>query len=839
MTTLTLERPRYAIKAPSNLSPRIAWLRDYYFQGVGRTWNNEYTSWTTGTPWDFQYNELTFYIVPETYAFLQTFRSAFQQVARRVELHPEFWTWTLPERRAWFNREVMVRYVPREILPGDLLAGGRFNIQTSACLTRAETRARDRRVYGPKGSRAAMLWFHNHGYGNAGATSGHLIPDYGRIVQQGWKAVHAEIEAELAALSEAERRGPRGGQLRAMRTAATMPRNLAAEYSRECTRLARDEADPLRRQELEHMAVILRRVPWEPAHTFWEAVQSLWMTHMLVMADENYPGPGDSFGRIDQYLLPTWETSLAEGMDREFGKEILKCFWMHCNTAYDGMIRTGGHQGITAGYGQLLTLSGLGPGGRDMTNDLTGAILDVIDEMSPILEPKPNVRLHRGSPDRLLDRVVDMIATSQGSPFLLNFDERSMAGMMLQARRSGAETMIHKGNVHDYAPVGCLENTMVGNDRSGTVDANLNLLKAVELALTGGYDLVPFTDPMTGKTEPRKRWGADTGDGTDFQTWDEFWVAYAAQTRDIIRRIVAVYEQSESLRAEYAPTPYVSCLVRGCAQKGLDITQGGAELGYVTIEAVTYATTVDSLLAVKYLVFDEKTCTMADLLQALRDNWVGHEVLQARALHKAPKYGRDDDEADALARRVMELWTDETWHYRTLSTGRQFRPGMLSWNYWVSDGFILPASPDGRPQGKFLSNALCPSNGADTRGPTANANSVGKVLGGKSPDGPGDWEGYWNLLPNGGSHTMTFSPSMLRDAEHRQKFKAFLRGYAENGGSALQINLLNADLLRDAQRHPEDYRHLLVRVTGYNAYFTTIGRELQNEIIARESHQMR
>ncbi|MCX6070698.1 MAG: hypothetical protein NTU91_07540, partial [Chloroflexi bacterium] len=131
MATLTLEKPRYAIKAPTNLSPRIAWLRDYYFQGVGRVWNNEYTSWTTGTPWDFQYNELTFYIVPETYSFLQTFRSAYQQVARPVALHPDFWTWSLPERRAWFNREVMVRHLPKEILPGDLLAGGRFNIQTS------------------------------------------------------------------------------------------------------------------------------------------------------------------------------------------------------------------------------------------------------------------------------------------------------------------------------------------------------------------------------------------------------------------------------------------------------------------------------------------------------------------------------------------------------------------------------------------------------------------------------------------------------------------------------------------------------------------------------------
>ncbi|MFN2212074.1 MAG: pyruvate formate lyase family protein [Anaerolineales bacterium] len=839
MTTQVESQPRFTIKTPSNLSPRIQWLRDYYFQGVARNWNNEYTSWTTGTPWDFQYNELSFYIVPETYAFLQTFRSSFKQAAHLVELHPDFWSWSLPERRAWFNRQVMLCYLPHEILPGDLLAGGRFNVMTSACLTKQEALQRDQQVLGKNGTRAAIIWFHDHGYGNVGATSGHLIPDYGRILREGWKAVHAGLEDAYSRLSPTEQKGAKGGQLRAMLTAATMPRDLAAAYSQECTRLGRSEPEPARRQELLDMADNLTRVPWEPASNFWEAVQSLWLTHMLVMADENYPGPGDSFGRLDQYLYPFWEKSIQDGVSPEFGKEILKCFWIHCNTAYDGLIRTGGNQGITAGYGQLFTIAGVGAGGKDMTNELTYILLDVIDEMSPILEPKPNVRLHRGTPDALLERVVEMIASSQGSPFLLNFDERSMAGLLLQARKSGKQHLINESNVFDYAPVGCLENTMVGNDRSGTVDANLNLLKAVEFALTGGYDLMPFKNEMTGEVDQRELWGADTGDAAQFQTWGEFWEAYAVQTRHIIQRIVELYERTERVRADFAPTPYLSCLVKGCAENGLDITQGGAELGYVTIEAVTYATTVDSLLAIKYLVFDEKFCTLDELVQALKDNWVGHEILQARALHKAPKYGRDDDQADALARQVMELWTEETWNYRTQSTGRQFRPGMLSWNYWVADSFILPASPDGRPRGKFLSNALCPTNGADINGPTANANSVGKVLGGRAPDGQGDWEDYLNLLPNGGSHTMTFNPSLLRDGEHRMKFKAFLRGYVENGGSALQINLIDADMLRDAQQHPENYRHLLVRVTGYNAYFTSIGRELQNEIIARESHQMR
>lgn len=834
-----LQQPRYVIKTPRNLSPRIQWLRDYYFQGTKRAWNNEFTAWTTGTPWDFQFNEISFYIVPETYTFLQTFRSSFRQNAHPVALAKDFWKWSLTERRAWFVKEVMVKYLPKEILPGDLIAGGRFNILASCCLNEREAKERDALVYGPKGCRAAMLWLHNHGYGNAGATSGHLVPGYGEVIRRGWKGISAELAHHYNSLSEAEKQGSKGAQIRAMQTAATLPRDLAAEYSRVCQALADQETDEQRQSELAELAQVLQRVPWEPPKTFWEAIQALWITHMLVMSDEGYPGPGDSFGRIDQYLYPAWQRSLNEGMDPEFGKEILKCFWIHCNTAYDAMIRTGGNQGITAGYGQLITLSGMGPNGSDLTNNLTYAMLEVIDEMSPILEPKPNVRLHRGSPEKLLDQVVDMVASSQGAPFLLNFDERSMAGMLLETEKAGVQKYIHPGNIHDYVPVGCLENTMAGNDRSGTVDNNLNLIKAVELALTGGFDLLPFTDPLTGKTETARRDGPDTGSPETLTTWERFWNAYTEQTRYIIRKMVEVYETSELVRARFHPTPYLSCLVKGCAEKGLDITQGGAELNFTTLEAVTYATTVDSLLAVKYLVYDKQRCTLPELVQALKSNWVGHEVLQAQALNKAPKYGRDDDEADTMGLRVMELWTEESWKYKTKSTNRQFRPGMLSWNYWIAYSDILPASPDGRAKGKFLSNALCPSNGADINGPTSNVNSVGKVLGGKAEDGKGHYLDYYNLLPNGGSHTITFNPSLLRDLEHREKFKSFLKGYIENGGTALQINMIDAEMLRDAQRHPENYRHLLVRVTGYNAYFTSIGKELQDEIIARESHQMR
>jgi formate C-acetyltransferase len=778
---------------------------------------------------------MTFYIVPETYMLMQTLLSSYRQGARPVALPDDFFDKPLVERQAWFIREVMVNYLPKEILPGDLIAGGRFNIQASMCLTKEEQDEFNRLTSGKNGARQSVYWFHGHGYGNAGATSGHLIPGYERVLLLGWRGIYQELETLYAALPDQDKKSGKGAQLRAMMTSATMPRDLASAYAKVCQKLAVKETDSDRKSELLQMATNLEKVPWEPPKTFWEALQALWLTHMLIMSDENYPGPGVSFGRIDQYLLPFWKHSIKNGMSREFGKEILKCFWVHANTAYDAMIRNG-NQGITAGFGQLITLSGMGKDGTDQTNDLTYVILEVIDEMTPILEPKPNVRMHRNTPDILLDKMVDMVGSSQGAPFLINFDERSMAGMMREAKVAGIEHLINKDNVHDYCPVGCLENTMVGNDRSGTVDCNLNLLKAVELALTGGKDLIAFVDPMTFKKEKIRQDGPETGDAAQFKTWDAFWEAYKQQNAYIIKKCVDLYEKSESIRAKFLQTPYLSCLVKGCAEKAVDVTQGGAEISLVTLEAVTYATTVDALLAIKYLVFDEKKCTMKELIQALKDNWEGHDVLKALAKNRAPKYGRDDDDADRVARQVMDLWTTETWKHRTISTNRQFRPGMLSWNYWAGDGYVMAASADGRKKGQFLSNAICPSNGADINGPTANANSVGKALGGKDGN-MGDWEDYMNSLPNGASHTITFNPSLIKDPEHRDKFKAFLKGYAQNGGTCLQVNMLDPDMLIDAQKNPQDYRHLLVRITGYNAYFTSVGKELQNEVIARLSHQ--
>ena len=326
---------------------------------------------------------------------------------------------------------------------------------------------------------------------------------------------------------------------------------------------------------------------------------------MLVMSDENYPGPGVSFGRLDQFLYPFYKKSIEEGMTHEFMKEILGCFWFHCNTAYDAQIRVG-NNGITAGFGQLFNLSGMDQDGNDTSNELTYLILDVIDDMSPILEPKPNVRLHKNSPEKLFDRVVEMISESQGAPFLLNFDERSMAGMLKEAEMANVKEYINLSNVHEYASVGCLENTMCGNDRSGTVDNNLNLYKAVELAFNQGKAITEKYNDALMKPLKIIQMGPKTKALSDMKSFDDFYDAVRRQTAYIVKKSVDQFEKSEYIRSKFGNTPYLSTLVKGTVKSHKDVTEGGAELAFVTIEGVTFATTVDSLLAVKYLVYDEK-----------------------------------------------------------------------------------------------------------------------------------------------------------------------------------------------------------------------------------------
>ncbi|MFX1496158.1 MAG: pyruvate formate lyase family protein [Promethearchaeota archaeon] len=825
------ERPQKFQVAESHiLSKRSKWLRDYFYKGREREWNNQFMPFTTGTEWDINWHEGDWYINPEVYFFIQVlgkkdkgvFASSYRSMAVPIKLPSNFWDLSIPERRILFLEEVMLNYIPQEIISeNDLIAGGRFNTQLSKCFNKKEFKKYWKWNIR---NREANFKFHYSGFGNVGAAPGHLIPDYKTVIQKGFKYIHDKTKNRYERLTEREKKELKGKELRGILMATEIPKKLAQKYVEECRRLKAESPSSERSQELEWMAQNLEKVPWKPAETFWEALQSLWLTHLLLMAEESYPGAGLSFGRMDQYLWPYYKKDVIDDklITKDFAKELLSSFWFHCNTAYDAMIRLG-KQGITSAYGQLLTLSGCGPNGEDLTNELTYTILEVIDEWYPSLEPKPNVKLHRNTPDKFLNTIIDMISRAQGAPFLINFDERSMAGLTAEG--------VPREDVWNYACVGCLENTMQGNDRSGTVNCNPNLVKSIELTLWNGKNM-PGNIRATKEGE---QIGPKTGIPEKFEIWEEFWNAWKKQIEFLIKYMVDVYNQDENIAAKLMPTPLLSSIVRGCIEKGLDIRQGGPEYRYVTVNGVGFATLVDSLLAIKKLIYDEKRYTISQLKDAIMNNFEGSEYEKMRIFlkNKVPKFGNDIDEADNFAKKIMKIWADECWKYKTLNNF-QYRPGMLSWNYWAGeDASLTIATPNGRKKGTFLSNAICPTSGADIEGPTSVTNSVGKALGGKTEKGE-----FINYLPNGSSQTITFNPSILRDPENKEKFKSYLKSYVENGGTCLQVNMLDAEMLKDAQSNPDNYKNLLVRVTGYNAYFTAIGKELQDEIIARECHKM-
>ncbi len=790
--------PKNIWQPSEKLSPRVRRLREEYFSFRERDhFRNEVRGFTTGKPWDSVWAPHSWSIVPESFPFFAAFADSLLAGAREVSFPESFYREPLVIRRAKFFAEVLRKHLGVKILDGELIVGSYFN--TALSFTHDKSEAREyQRLETKFWNEAKHL--HELGIGNCGAISGHLIPNYKDVLIKGFAGIVEEIQRLIT-----PEKSHANDVRRAMIITAEAARDLAARYADEAARLAAAETSPQRRRELEATAQMCRRVPWQPARSFHEAVQSLWLAHMLIMAQESYPGPGLSHGRIDQYLFPYYRADLDAGvLDRAQAKEILHCFWIKHNYAYDYQGRVGPNQGIVSGFGQLVTLGGIDAQGHDASNDLTWLILEVIEEMN-LLEPKPNIRLHRNTPEPLLREVARLVAKAQGSPFLLNFDENSMRGLEWEG--------LPKDQVWDYAPVGCLENTLQGDDRSGTVDVNLNLAKAVELALNDGKDVA------TGE-----QIGPSTGDPRMFANYDAFRTAFYRQLDALADRLLQANNLADEIRARFQPTPYLSLMVGGCAEKGLDVTEGGARHNFITVEGVALATTIDSLLAVKKLVFDDKKISMNDLLRALADNFVGHEKIQAMLQNKAPKYGNDNDDADEIAREVSLHWTKKVATYVTPATGKRYRAGYLSWNYWVSYAPSTAATPNGRPRGKFLSNGVCPVTGMDAHGPTANIRSVGKLA--------------LETAPNGGSHTLSLSPSLLRDEEHVGKLMGLLRAYGEEGGTALQINVVDAETLRQAQAKPEDYRNLLVRVTGYNAYFVMIGKEIQDEIIARESHKL-
>ncbi|MFX1535948.1 MAG: pyruvate formate lyase family protein [Promethearchaeota archaeon] len=795
---MVCETPKDIWTPSDNLSPRIKRLRDEYFSFYERydTYTNEVKPYTTGRNWDDVYSFSHWGVTPEGIPFFPGFKDTLRALAEVVSFPDEIYQRTIAERKALFFNKVLADHLPVMILEGELIVGSHFNTALSKVLTESETKRWEK---GQTEYFDELKFRCETGEFNYGAIPGHLVPNYPKVLKKGFSGIQKELKELLSHIKDPDH----ATWIHALIDSCEGPRILAERYSNEAKRLANDESDPKRKEELLKISKICVKVPWEPATTFWEAVQSIWLTHALVLAAESYPGAGTSPGRIDQFFYPYYKKDIENGtINREFAKEILECYWIKHNYAYDFQGQVGNSQGINSSFGQLITIGGIDKDHEDASNELTWLILEVIEEIN-LLEPKPNIRLHSKTSPALYTRVAELIAKSQGSPFLMNFDELSMKALIWQGIQE---------DVWNYAPVGCLENTMIGNDVSGTVDVNVNIAKAVELTITNGKD-----------NRLNKQLGPKTGDPLNFKTFEEFMNAFKAQLKSLMDRAIKAYNFVDNLRFDYEPVPFVSVLVDGCAESGKDARSGGTKYNFTTVEGLGLANAADSLAAVKKLVFEEKKVSMKKLIDNLTQDFAENEELRQLLINHAPKFGNDDDYVDTLAREISRFWGKYVFTKRS-PTGRRYRGGYLSWNYFISFAPKTGALPDGRLRGQYLSGGVGPFQGVDINGPTASALSVGKL--------------GLEVHPNGTSHTMSFSPASLRDREHIDKMVAFLRTYGKIGGTALQTNVISPKTLIEAQKHPEQYRNLLVRVTGYNAYFTTLGKEQQDEIIARESHKV-
>jgi len=588
-------------------------------------------------------------------------------------------------------------------------------------------------------------------------------------------------------------------ELKAMEIAAHALIEFAGRHAARLEELAAGEKDPARKKELEHMAAISRHVPAHAPRTFHEALQYYWYVHVGVITELN---PWDSFnpGRLDQHLFPFYSRELAEGtLTREQATELLQCFWVkfHNHPAPPKVGVTAQESNTYTDFA-LINLGGVRPDGSDAVNELSYLILDVIEEMR-ILQPSSMVQLSRKNPDRFLHRALKIIKTGFGQPSVFNTDA-IVAELVRQgkdiadARRGGAS--------------GCVESGAFGTE-AYILTGYFNLTKLLELVLYNGKD------PRTGKQT-----GPETGDPRDFKSFDDLFAAWRKQLEYFIDIKIRGNNIIEKINATHMPVPFLSLLIDDCISNGKDYNAGGARYNTSYIQGVGLGSLTDNLTSLKYHLFDEKDMEWDELLAALKNNFKGSEDLRYRLVYHTPKYGNDDDTADQHAVKVFNAFYEMV-DGRPTSRGGTFRVNLLPTTCHVYFGSVTGAMPDGRPAWEPLSEGISPVQGADREGPTAVIRSVSKID---------------HLCTGGTLLNQKFSPSFFDGEEAIRKLGSLIRSYFRLDGHHIQFNVVDASTLRDARKHPEKYRDLIVRVAGYSDYFNNLGPDLQEEIIRRTEH---
>lgn len=630
---------------------------------------------------------------------------------------------------------------------------------------------------------------------------GHTVLGY-KMFHTGFLDLKNEIASAVEALDF--RNDPqayeRNEELRAMDIACDAIIMYAGRHAEKLEALAAEEKDEARKKELTGMATVCRRVPAHAPETFHEMLQHYWFIHLGVVTELN---PWDSFnpGRLDQHLWPIYKKGIDDGiLTADEAYELLGCFWVKFNNHPSPP-----KMGVTAQESNtytdfcLINLGGVKPDGTDAVNPMTYTLLDVINEMR-ILQPSSMVQVSRKNPDAFIHKTLDIVRTGFGQPSVFNTE-----AIIQELLRQGKSIV----DARNGGASGCVETGAFGTE-SYWLTGYFNLVKILEVTLNNGFD------PRTGVQV-----GPKTGDPSEFSTFEEFMLAYRDQINYFADIKVRGNNVIEKTFAIHLPVPFLSLLLDDCIANGKDYNAGGARYNTTYIQGVGLGSITDILTSVKFNIYERKRFTWNEMLAALRNNFEGAEQMQYDMIYNTPKYGNDDDYADAQAVAVFEFFHDAV-SGRPTPRGGIHRINMLPTTSHVYFGNVTGATPDGRKAYVPLSEGISPFQGVDRQGPTAVIKSASKID---------------HLRTGGTLLNQKFSPEFFEDESSYQKLTALIRSYFSLDGHHIQFNVVSADTLRDAQKNPEMYRDLIVRVAGYSDYFNDLGEDLQNEIIRRTEHR--
>ncbi len=655
---------------------------------------------------------------------------------------------------------------------------------------------------------AALTWF---------STAGHLIVAWNLLLQQGMGGVREAARVKLAEVgSDLDRRDERQF-LRAVILSCDAVITYARRYEDALATLAKDEPDAQRRSDLLTARAVMHQVPAHPARTFHEALQAVWFLDLVM---HTVCGARDyALGRMDQYLYPYYRADLEAGrLTRDDAIEFLQNVFIH-TVEISGL---GDHTHGAQAFGytstapikhsrcrdsvQYLTLAGQTPEGRDACNDLSAIILDAVDELRT---KTPNISL-RYHPH--IDRAFWLKACDLMRRRFNNIGVYNDTVMIPAFERCG----VRPEDAINYAHYGCCNPAIPGKDAQLREDQR-NLAKILELTLHDGYDPVAQTQR-----------GPHTGGLEAFEAFEDLLDAFKIQLQADVARSVAHKERQYQQARIDKPFSFESCLLEGCVEQAMDCNDprrnpgfGGPGYLHHNIDAGGLATTADALAAIKKLVYEDHVITLQELVAALDANYDGHELLRLRLVNKCPKFGNDDDYVDALAQEIGLAFCQEVVRYdATHPVLGQCWPQLYTYHRYRSCGLETGATPDGRRAGEPVSENQGPTAGCDRKGVSAVINSLAKL------------HEAFRLTPGGGV-TIEVPPTALLVEDGAKVIADTLETYFEQGGMHLQVNVVNRETLLDAQIHPEKHRDLLVRVTGYSAYFVTLSPESQDHLIAR------